>query len=53
VLGLLQIKATVGGRALPETMRVLSVFTKENAEAKWRLTARSITPVLGPPSPPQ
>jgi ketosteroid isomerase-like protein len=53
VIGLLHIKATVAGRALPETMRVLSVFTKENDEAKWRLTARSITPILIPPSAPQ
>jgi len=53
VIGLLHIKATVAGRALPETMRVLSVFTRENAETKWRLTARSITPVLAPPSAPQ
>jgi ketosteroid isomerase-like protein len=53
VIGLLHIKATVAGRAVPETMRVLSVFTKENGETKWRLTARSITPVLAPPSAPQ
>jgi ketosteroid isomerase-like protein len=50
VIGLLHIKATVAGRALPDTMRVLSVFTKEKHDAKWRLTARSITPVLAPPS---
>jgi ketosteroid isomerase-like protein len=34
VIGLLHIKATVAGRALPDTMRVLSVFTKENDKAK-------------------
>jgi ketosteroid isomerase-like protein len=53
VIGLLHIKATVAGRALPDTMRVLSVFTRENDDAKWRLTARSITPILAPPPAPQ
>ena len=53
VFGLLHIKATVAGRALPDTMRVLSVFTRENVDAKWRLTARSITPILTPPPAPQ
>ena len=48
VIGLLHIKATVAGRSLPDTMRVLSVFTKENDGEKWRLTARSITPILVP-----
>ena len=49
VNGRLHIKATVGGRSLPDTMRVLSVFAKEKNDANWRLTARSITPVLAPP----
>lgn len=39
VYGLLHIKVAVAGRALPETMRVLSVLTKETAAVKWRLTA--------------
>jgi ketosteroid isomerase-like protein len=53
VIGLLHIKATIAGRALPDTMRVLSVFTRENDDANWRLTARSITPILAPPRAPQ
>lgn len=47
VIGLMRIDATVRGRPLPNRMRVLSVYTKEDTDRGWRLTARSITPVLG------
>ena len=49
VIGLMRIDATVRGRPLPDRMRVLSVYTKEDTDRGWRLTARSITPVLDGP----
>jgi len=48
VIALMHIDATVGGRPLPREMRVLSVFTRDRPEMVWRLTARSITPILAP-----
>lgn len=49
VIGLLHLDATVRGRAVPPRMRVLSIFTRDEAGTEWKLTARSITPILAPP----
>jgi parallel beta-helix repeat protein len=51
VVSLMHIRATVRGRPIPERMRVMSVFLREGDE--WRLFARSITPILAPPGPPE
>jgi ketosteroid isomerase-like protein len=47
VIALLHIEATVRGRPLPSPMRILSIFTRTEEDRDWRLTARSITPILG------
>ncbi len=52
VLGVIEMKATVAGRPAPERLRVLSVFERSDAEADWRLAARSTTPVRRPPAAP-
>lgn len=53
LLSTMEIDATVAGRLLPPRMRVLSVYRGDGDG--WRLMARSITPILQPPSrdPPQ
>jgi ketosteroid isomerase-like protein len=48
VISILRLDATAQGRALPERMRVLSVYTRE--AGRWYLLARSITPILRPPT---
>lgn len=49
VISLLHLEATVQSRPLPDRMRILSVFTTTADDPDWRLTARSITPILAPP----
>lgn len=51
VISLLHLDATVHGRPLPQRMRILSIFTITDDDPEWRLTARSITPILTPPPP--
>ena len=48
LISTLRLDASVAGRPLPERMRVLSVYARE--AGRWRLLARSITPIL--PLPP-
>ena len=45
----IEMDATVAGRPAPRQLRVLSVFEREDADAAWRLAARSTTPVRTPP----
>jgi ketosteroid isomerase-like protein len=49
VISLLHLDATARGQRVPPRMRILSIFTREEAEGSWQLTARSITPILAPP----
>jgi ketosteroid isomerase-like protein len=49
VISLLTMDATVAGRPLPGQMRILSVFVRGDPGGRWRLVARSITPILGAP----
>ena len=49
VISILHLDATVRGRPLAPRMRVLSVFTEDEGPVGWRLTARSITPIVAPP----
>jgi hypothetical protein len=50
VIGRMSIDATVAGRALPNQMRVLSVFVRDEPQERWQLMARSITPIMVPPA---
>lgn len=50
VVSLLNIEATVRERPIPGRMRILSVYSRTQDDPAWRLTARSITPILAPPS---
>ncbi len=52
VLGVIEMKATVAGRPADGRLRVLSVFERSDADAEWRLVARSTTPVRTPPAAP-
>lgn len=49
VISLMYIEATVRDRPIPGRMRILSVYSRTQEEPEWRLTARSITPILTPP----
>jgi len=49
VISVLHLNATARGQLLPPRMRILSVFTRDEGQADWKLTARSITPILAPP----
>jgi ketosteroid isomerase-like protein len=49
VIALMYLDATVRGRPVPAQHRVLSVFMRDDADGRWRLTARSATPILAPP----
>ncbi len=49
VIAVIEMDATVSGRPAPRLLRVLSVFEREDADAAWRLAARSTTPVRTPP----
>ena len=49
VISLLHLEGTARGQALPPRMRILSIFTRDEGEPDWKLTARSITPILAPP----
>jgi ketosteroid isomerase-like protein len=49
VISVLRLEATVRGQRLPPRMRILSIFTKDAGPIGWKLTARSITPILTPP----
>lgn len=49
VISLMHIDATARGRPVPPRMRVLSIYTREEGQTNWKLTARSITPILAPP----
>jgi ketosteroid isomerase-like protein len=49
VISLLHLDATARGARVAPRMRILSIFTREEGEPGWKLTARSITPILAPP----
>lgn len=49
VISLMYIEATVRERPIPGRMRILSFYSRTPEEPEWRLTARSITPILTPP----
>jgi hypothetical protein len=49
VISVLYLDATVRGQHLAPRMRILSVYTKDEIPIGWKLTARSITPILSPP----
>lgn len=49
VISVLHLDGTARGQRLAPRMRVLSVFTRDDGPAGWKLTARSITPILAPP----
>lgn len=49
VIAVIEMDATVAGRPAPGRLRVLSVFEREDADAAWRLAARSTTPIRTPP----
>jgi ketosteroid isomerase-like protein len=46
VISLLHLDATARGQPVPPRMRILSIFTRDEGQTKWKLTARSITPIL-------
>lgn len=48
VISVMYLDATARGQPLLPRMRVLSVFTRDEGNSGWTLTARSITPVLAP-----
>jgi ketosteroid isomerase-like protein len=49
VISLLHLDATARGQPVLPRMRILSVFTRAEDPTVWKLTARSITPILAPP----
>jgi ketosteroid isomerase-like protein len=49
VISLLHIDASVREQRLAPRMRILSIFTRDESAPDWKLTARSITPILTPP----
>lgn len=49
VIGVLHMDATVRGQRLAPRMRILSIYTRDDGPIGWKLTARSITPILAPP----
>lgn len=46
LIGTLELEGTLGGKPLPKTIRYMSVFVLD--KGKWRLQARTLTPVLQP-----
>lgn len=49
VISVLHLDATARGQPVAPRMRILSIFTRAEGGTDWKLTARSITPILAPP----